>query len=699
NKKIDIIHSISENPERSKFLSFSPSYVNFPYVYFGRTDAEAINSIDDLNGKRIGVIKGWATTLTYQNDYPHLNLIEQNNATEALTALSAGVIDVFILQLPIGNYLIAQNFISNVKVIGTQFFPKIVNGDNLQFGIRKDWPVLTQIIKKANAVISVQEKQSIANKWLTQYNFKEDIGLTEEELNWLSTHKTVFVAIDSNSPPIEFINSDGKISGMAGAYLDFIAEKLEINFEWIQNKTLAEGFEKIKSSQADMLAAVTANNERKKYLSFSDRYLTISNVIYARTDNATFGSLEGLAGRKVAQVKGFASAEYIRRNHPDIEIVEVNNITEALLAVNKGKADAYVGSIPSAASIIASKGLVQIDVVGETPFKPRIGLATRSNLPLLASAIQKVMKSITPSEHAEISRKWLVLNINKVDNYQLIWKIASAAAVLIFIILIWNNSLRREVNRRKEAEKNMLISQERAEKSNAAKSVFLANMSHEIRTPLNAIIGFSEVMSSRLFGKIENPKYVEYLNDINESGKHLATVINDILDLSKIEAGKWQLKEEVFFLDDCINSSMKMFDNLAEQKDIELSYSTNGSKRSIKGDQHCIKRAIINLFSNALKFTKNGGKTTCTVSDNNDGSTVIEIADTGIGIPKDRLDHVTNPFGQIHDDQHLNEEGTGLGLSIVSNLVELHQGTFLIESELGVGTKAIIVIPPERKVA
>lgn len=693
---IDIIHSISKSPQRNAYLSFTQSYLELPFVYFGRSGSGVINSIGDLTDRRIGVIKGWATTQTYEQDYPQLNLMYQSSVLVGLRALEDGLIDIFILQEPIGNYLIGQNFIGGIEVVGRHFFPTTTKDELLHLGVRKDLPILHTILTKSAAAVTDHELREVAVKWLLQDD--ENLALTLEEENWLLNNKTIRVVADTDSAPVEFIDGEGNISGMSGAYLDIVGKKLDVKFKWVGNETIAAGIEKIKTSDAEIMSAATPSRNRIEFFDFSKKYLTITTVIFARSDSQVFGNLDALAGHTVAQVAEYSITNYIKDNYPEINVIEVKTLVDALTMVNDGKADAFIGSIPSATSIISSEGLVQLMVVGDTPYKAQVSIATRKNLPLLASSIDKAMNSISDVEHAEISEKWMALKIEHVENYDFLWKAGAATVIVFILIMIWNASLRREIRARKEAEEKMRKSQDEALNANKAKSAFLANMSHEIRTPLNAIIGFSEIMASGMFGKINNEKYAEYINDINESGNHLSTVINDLLDLSKIEAGKWHLKETNFLLNDCINSSVKMFDGLADEKNIALSSPDlkHITGLQIYGDVHCIKRVIINLLSNAIKFTDIGGRVMCNVSRNPNGDLNIEVEDTGKGIPESRLEHVVNPFDQIQDDQHLNEEGTGLGLSIVKNLVELHGGSLKLISTIGIGTKARIILPSKR---
>ncbi len=190
------------------------------------------------------------------------------------------------------------------------------------------------------------------------------------------------------------------------------------------------------------------------------------------------------------------------------------------------------------------------------------------------------------------------------------------------------------------------------------------------------------------------------MKDIIHSGQHLETVINDILDLSKIEAGKWQLDEEEFDLEECLRDSMRMVEADARRKKIDLKCGSFASlyveSITVIGDRHAFKRIFINLFSNAVKFTNEQGKVECFLISNNDDYVVVEIKDNGIGIDEEKISQALSPFGQAFDVRNLNETGTGLGLSIVIQLIELHGGTFKLSSEINKGTSAIISIPKNR---
>lgn len=250
-----------------------------------------------------------------------------------------------------------------------------------------------------------------------------------------------------------------------------------------------------------------------------------------------------------------------------------------------------------------------------------------------------------------------------------------------------------------ELEEARLLSEEarrRAEAANKAKSRFLATMSHELRTPLNAIMGFSEVMKGELLGPIDNPVYREYAGNIHDSGKHLLHLINEILDLSRIEAGRYELHEEPLRLTDVAEDCQRLLKLRAQSKGVELIEDFDETLPQVWADQRAIRQICLNLLSNALKFTPSGGQITLTVGSTTDGGQYLSVRDTGPGIPADEIPKVLQVFGQGSLAHENAEGGTGLGLPIVQNLIELHGGAFELLSELRKGTEAIITLPRQR---
>jgi|GEM_PF-2276050 len=237
---------------------------------------------------------------------------------------------------------------------------------------------------------------------------------------------------------------------------------------------------------------------------------------------------------------------------------------------------------------------------------------------------------------------------------------------------------------------------QQAELANRAKSEFLANMSHELRTPLNAIIGFSEMIRDGAFGPVGSAKYIEYAGDIRESGAHLLELINDILDLSKVEAGEIALNEEIVDLGRAARACVRLVGARAQANDLALEVDISDELPHLFADERKVKQIFINLLSNAIKFTEPGGRVSLRISVRADRAVEVVVADTGIGIAPQDIDQVMKPFFQVDSRLARKYEGTGLGLPLCKSLVALHGGSLKLESEVGVGTSVWIVFPATR---
>ncbi len=237
----------------------------------------------------------------------------------------------------------------------------------------------------------------------------------------------------------------------------------------------------------------------------------------------------------------------------------------------------------------------------------------------------------------------------------------------------------------------------RAEAASQTKSRFLANMSHELRTPLNAIIGFAELLLNR--DDLPPEKAREYLTDIHTGGKHLLSVINDILDISRIEAGKVELRDEVVAAEDLVDAAQRMVRPRAEEAGIELRCGVERGALTLRVDRRLMLQAILNFTSNAVKFTERGGRVDIETRCNANGGADIVVRDSGIGMSAEDVARVGERFLQADGRLSRKYEGTGLGLVIAKRLIELHGGELTVESKLGAGTAMTIHLPPTRVVA
>ena len=280
---------------------------------------------------------------------------------------------------------------------------------------------------------------------------------------------------------------------------------------------------------------------------------------------------------------------------------------------------------------------------------------------------------------------------------------------LLFFVLLANRLYATAVETISfRAEKDILISElehatalshearQRAEEANLAKSRFLATMSHELRTPLNAILGFSEVMKNELFGPHSSEQYKDYATDIHESGDHLLKLINEILDLSRIEAGRYELKEEAVRLGELAEDCKHMLALRARNKNISIHEAIEAKLPRLWADERAIRQITLNLLANAIKFTPPGGEITMKVGWTASGGQYLSVKDNGPGIPQDEMETVLSSFGRGSMALKTAEQGSGLGLPIVKGLAEIHGGRLRLKSEVDVGTEAIVTFPPER---
>lgn len=255
----------------------------------------------------------------------------------------------------------------------------------------------------------------------------------------------------------------------------------------------------------------------------------------------------------------------------------------------------------------------------------------------------------------------------------------------------------RDISLRKRTERALLLAKQQAELASEMKSRFLASMSHELRTPLNSILGFAEMMQKGVFGRIENPRYEDYLATIHHAGQHLLTLINNLLDLSKIEAGREELDETVVDIHELLRAAVHAEEPTAHEHGVVLRCEVSGPPRLLRADPVKLDQIVLNLLSNAVKFTPEGGQVTLTGEMTPLGGYRITVADTGCGMDKAEISQAMGLFIQVRSPHaRSRDRGTGLGLPIARGLAELHGGTLELSSQRGLGTQVVVNLPPAR---
>jgi len=254
----------------------------------------------------------------------------------------------------------------------------------------------------------------------------------------------------------------------------------------------------------------------------------------------------------------------------------------------------------------------------------------------------------------------------------------------------------RDISDLLRAQEALQLEKDRAEDASRVKSQFLAHMSHELRTPLNAILGFSDILREQLFGPLGADSYVDYANDIHGSGEHLLSLINDLLDIAKIEAGKQDIVDERINIETAIDKSLRLFSHRLVRRKIETVIEIDDTATHLNCDRRALSQIFFNLISNAEKFGREQGEIKITSSLGEDGGVRISVSDDGRGFKADELKTVLSPFGRIENPMTKSIPGSGLGLPIVNGLIEMHGGRLEIQSEVDKGTSVTLIFPPDR---
>jgi signal transduction histidine kinase len=297
-----------------------------------------------------------------------------------------------------------------------------------------------------------------------------------------------------------------------------------------------------------------------------------------------------------------------------------------------------------------------------------------------------------------IALRWLEgQTISMLGNFNLALEIAMVAMPAILYARKVINALKQSRIQQDELSRRLAVAAEEARQANRAKSAFLANMSHELRTPLNAIIGFSEIMKDQHLGPVHNPRYLGYARDIHYSGRHLLGIINDVLDLAKIEAGKMTLESaEEFEAAECVCGALAMVSGLGEKFGVAIIDNLPRDGARLMAVERMLRQVVINVAGNAIKFTPQGGSVTIDGGLMPDGAYAVTVRDTGVGMTEQEIVNALVPFGQNATEISRKHDGTGLGLPLAKAMVELHGGSLAIASRPDHGTLVTLRFPPER---
>ncbi len=612
----------------------------------------------------------------------------------------------------------------------------IFNSSHLKLAFPRESPLASMLIEKIDRHLYEMKKDpgSVYNKALNVYLsglpreliFAEQerpqnitvVHLTAREKAWIHDHPRIRIGVDPEFAPFEFMGAGGVYSGIASDYLNLLSQRLGLKVEVMKNLTWKEAMEKALIGEIDLLPCVGITQERKKFLNFSQSYINFYRAIITRTDTPFLTGLGDIETMKVAVQKSSSHEGYLREN-TSIEPILYDTLQRALLAVSNGQAQAFVGNIASSTYWIRKLNLTNLKVAAPVSQDSHtLHFAVRADWPELVTMINKGLASITPEEETHIRNRWVNIDYKPGIAPRVVWRyllqISALALVILMVILVWNYRLKKEIQKRIEIDAKLTEANKDLKKLDQLKSMFIASMSHELRTPLNSIIGFTGVIVQGMVGPL-NEKQKDHLTRVYNSARHLLSLITDVIDISKIEAGRIDVYPEVLVLSEIVDEAVINIEPQLKAKHLKFNRYISEDLQ-LHTDRKRLLQCIINYLSNAVKFTETGSITLTagrcnqrpgdisgqlskgTFGKEGEGNfcekVEILITDTGIGIPQAEQSKLFEAFERLDSRLRVKAGGTGLGLYLTRKLVtEILGGEIVFRSEEGRGSTFGLVIP------
>ena len=702
NDEIDIMGGISYTEDRAEEMLFSDEPMGeekyYLYVDLSRADISASN-FKTLNGKKVGVLMGTEPEVMlteWEEKYglktQHVNI---SNNEDVKQKLANHEIDCFV---SLEESLWAELGISTITRVGKSSIYYVLNKDRSDLKEELD-----------NAMRALDEAAPFYTADLCKKYFSLDYKpiLTGEEKAWLRKHGAIRMGfLTSDRGVSTYDPATGEITGTITDYIQFATDYLgnqELEFHLVGYDDKEAELNALKSGEIDMVFHFDQSPNLAEEYRVACTNTTWTSNMMAVTNKQLF--IENEVNRVAVPQNKISLTRYIAFYYPQWEIVDCDTQEDAIKLVKDGQADCFVTGISSEGNYSKKYGFYSVPLPNPANSCFAVNSGNRSLLSILNKTIKAMPANMLTSSLAmykSSSRKVTLIDFIK-DNFFMVLLVSSiaVAVVLLTILKLLQKARKAEAAARKaandtqELNAKLQVAVENAESANRAKSTFLFNMSHDIRTPMNAIIGYADLASRHLDDPAKLEKYME---NIQVCGQNLLMLLNNVLDLARIENDKTEMEYSVSDVDKDFRNCVAMFQNQADSKGQTLMVTVHQLYPYVYADIPHLTEVCTNLVSNAVKYTGAGGTIHCDVTQKpgkKEGwcDMVVTVADNGIGMSQEFQKHIFEPFERERTSTVSKVEGSGIGMGIVKKLVELMSGTVEVESKIGVGSKFTVTIP------
>jgi signal transduction histidine kinase/ActR/RegA family two-component response regulator len=692
--EIDLMFDVSYTEERAKYMYFSdhPMGTEYFYIYINTELNQDIKKEDysTLNGKRIGIVVGTVQVDMLKTWIKEHNIsceiVEYQGETDRLEDFNSGKIDA---QVTLDTYL-KDNWLPIAEIGSSDYY----------FAVSKNRPDLLEELNQAQE--KILQSDLYFNDTLQKKYFSTTIAqkyLEETEKEWINSHGTVRVGYLENYLP--FVGTDsqsGQIIGALSILLDYLSTEYGMEFSGVAYSSLYEGQTALENGEIDVFFPFRGS----LWIADGKDYMLTNSFVNSHMVMLYSGNYSGNIQQIVAIKGSSVNKGFLKENYPEAEVIWVEDAQSCINEVTKN--DNSVTFLDNYFLLNYTKQYPEISrlQVAFLPEASEVRLAVRREDTSLLTIINKGISFMNTDEinnalitYSQTAVSYTVSDFLKDNAIVIIAIILVVALIVIMVLVCYFISLNRHRKKLLIANREAEVARKSAEDANRAKSIFLNNMSHDIRTPMNAIIGFTSLASKHL----ENREQVEdYLEKITTSSNHLLSLINDVLDMSRIESGKVEIELEPCDLFEIIQELNSVIGGQMAEKGIEFVVDTKDvQNEEVFCDKLRLTQVLINLLGNAVKFTNEGGKVSFYIIQKpkkRKGYGIYEfhVKDTGIGMSKEFQQHLFEPFTRERTSTVSGLQGTGLGLSITKKIVDMMGGEIEVFSEVGQGTEIVVQV-------